>query len=73
MRNVVSLRLPDELLSKVKKEMKRQDTSFSELMKMALDDYFFKEEFFRLRKKALLQSVKKGKVYSDEDIFKRVS
>ena len=73
MRNVVSLSLSDELLNKVKKEMKKQDTSSSELMRRALADYFFKEEFSRLRKKALLEAVKKGNVYSDEDIFKKVS
>ncbi len=73
MRTIMSISLSDELLSKVKIKMKQQDTSSSELVRTALAEYFFKEEFSRLRKKALLEALKRGKIYSDEEIFKKVS
>ena len=73
MRNAVSISLPDDLLKKVRRQSKRESANFSELIRRALNEYFFTTEFKRLRQKALAELEKKGISLTDEEIFKKVS
>ena len=73
MRNVVSISLPDKLLKKVRVQTKRENSTSSELVRKALNDYFFKTEFGRLRNKAMIELAKKKIVLTEEKIFKQIS
>ena len=73
MRNIVSISLPDELLAKIKKQIKLESSSSSELIRKALNEYFFKEDFRSVRRKTLAALAEKGVFLTDEDIFREVS
>ena len=73
MRNTLTISLPDNLLKKIKHQTKKESANCSELIRRALNEYFFAVEFKRLRQNALIDMEKKGRSFSDEEIFKKVS
>lgn len=73
MRNSVSISLPDPVFEQLKEESHREHASSSEIVRKALRDYFFKEEFAQLRRKAMIEATKKGIHLTEEDIFKQIS
>ena len=72
MRNTLTISLPDDLLKKIKQQTKRESANYSELIRRALNEYFFTAEFKRLRQKALLELERKGISLTDEEIFKKI-
>jgi predicted transcriptional regulator len=73
MRNSVSISLPDAMYEQLKKENKKENANSSEIVRKALREYFFREEFARLHRKAMIEAAKRGIRLTEEEIFKRVS
>jgi metal-responsive CopG/Arc/MetJ family transcriptional regulator len=73
MRNSISISLPDGILKQLKSETKQENANISEIVREALREYFFKAEFRRLRRKAMIEAVKRKIQLTDEEIFKRIS
>lgn len=73
MRNSVSISLPDAMFKQLKGESKKENANSSEVVRKALREYFFREEFARLRRKAMIEATKRGIHLSEEEIFKQVS
>jgi metal-responsive CopG/Arc/MetJ family transcriptional regulator len=68
----VSISIPKKLLSQINKEMKKKGMSRSELIADVMEKYFYLQEFYRLRKKAVPLAQAQG-ILTDEDVFDRVS
>ena len=74
MREVISISLPSEIKAQIEEAASQQGVSRSDIIREALNDYLFAREFRRLRKKARAEvEAKKGRPYSDEDVFNEVS
>lgn len=73
MRNSVSISLPDAIFKQLKNESKVENANSSEIVRKALREYFFREEFTRLRRKAVIEAVKRGIHLTEEEIFEQVS
>ena len=73
MRNSVSVSLPTGILKQLKNESKRESASNSEVVRKALREYFFRTEFTRLRRKAMIEAAKKGIKITEEEIFEQIS
>ncbi|MEI7011613.1 antitoxin [Leptospira licerasiae] len=72
MRKVVSVSLDEELESMLLKNARRQKVSKSEVVQMALKQYFFLTDAKRFRKD-LKKYAEKAGYLSDEDIYKDIS
>ncbi|WP_210412115.1 antitoxin [Leptospira licerasiae] len=72
MRKVVSVSLDEELESMLLKSARRQKVSKSEVVQMALKQYFFLTDAKRFRKD-LKKYAEKAGYLSDEDIYKDIS
>ncbi|MEK6645755.1 MAG: ribbon-helix-helix protein, CopG family [Candidatus Firestonebacteria bacterium] len=73
MRNSISISLPDAIFRQLKSESKEESSNSSEIVRKALREYFFREKFDRLRKKAKIEAVKRGIRLTEEEIFEQVS
>lgn len=73
MRHSVSISLPDGIFEQFKSQCKKENANGSEIMRQALRTYFFRKEFSRLRKKAVLEAARRGIHLTEEEIFKQVS
>ncbi|MEK6732472.1 MAG: ribbon-helix-helix protein, CopG family [Candidatus Omnitrophota bacterium] len=73
MRQSVSISLPKAVVKQLKYQCKVERASSSEIVREALREHFFRTEFSRLRRKAMLEAARKGIHLSEEDIFKKVS
>ncbi len=73
MRNSVSISLPDGILKQLKAQSKSEDASWSEVVRKALQSYFYKSEFSRLRQQAMGEAAKKGIFLTEDDVFKNIS
>ncbi|PIU51131.1 hypothetical protein COS91_06120 [Candidatus Desantisbacteria bacterium CG07_land_8_20_14_0_80_39_15] len=73
MRSAMSISLPEKLFKKVKQEVEKENIPSSELVRKALNGYFFITEFRRLQQKALTEMEKRGLKITDEEIFRKVS
>ena len=69
----MSISLPEKLFKKVKQEGKKENIPLSELVRKALNGYFFITEFRQLQQRALTEMEKRGLKLTDEDIFRKVS
>ena len=72
MREVISVSLTEELKKRLEEFSKSLQSSKSEIVKQALRQFFAREEFKNLRKKMLPEAKKRG-IYTDEDVFEKVS
>ncbi|MBF0478077.1 MAG: CopG family transcriptional regulator [Candidatus Omnitrophica bacterium] len=73
MRNIVAISLPQALLNKLQSEAKQEHTSRSEIIRQALNEHFFTRELSKIREKASTEMIRKGKVYTEEQIFNEIS
>jgi predicted transcriptional regulator len=73
MRNSVSISLPDGIFKQLRSESKKENANLSEIVRKALREYFFKAEFARLHRKAMIEAAKKGIHLTEEEIFRQVS
>jgi predicted transcriptional regulator len=72
MREVISISLTKELKKKLEELSKNSQSSKSAIVKQALRQFFAKEEFANLRGKMVPKAEKRG-IYTDEDVFEKVS
>ena len=73
MRNSVSISLPDGILQQLKSYCQREHANGSEVTRRALREFFYHQEFSRIRDKFQLEIKKKGLHFTEEEIFKQVS
>jgi len=72
MREIISVSLTKDLKKKLEELSKSLQNSKSEIVKQALRQFFAKEEFKNLRGKMIPEAKKRG-IYTDEDVFEKVS
>jgi len=72
MREVISVSLTKDLKKKLEELSKSLQNSKSEIVKQALRQFFVKEEFKNLRGK-MISEAKKRDIYTDEDVFEKIS
>jgi metal-responsive CopG/Arc/MetJ family transcriptional regulator len=72
MRETVSISLPEEIKTALDEAVAEEGISRSDLVRQALRDFLFVRRFRRLRSELIPHAESQG-IYSDEDVFKRVS
>lgn len=72
MRETVSISLPEDVKEELDEAVAEEGVSRSDLVRQALRDFLFVRQFRRLRRELIPHAEAQG-IYSDEDVFKRVS
>ncbi len=72
MRETVSISLPQDVKEELDEAVAEEGVSRSDLVRQALRDFLFVRQFRRLRQELIPHAEAQG-IYSDEDVFKRVS
>ena len=72
MRSAITISLPEEVGSELDKASKSEGVSRSDIVSESLRDYLFLKKFRALRKKMMIKANKQG-VYTDQDVFARIS
>ncbi len=72
MRQTITISLPQALKKKLADAVKHEHTNSSSIVREALRQYFVREEFRRLRGIMAPKAGRMG-VFTDEDVFKKVS
>ena len=72
MRSTLTIRLPDEVKKELDRVARREGVSRSDIVRESVRDYLFIRQFRRLRQRMLPKAVDRG-VFTDEDVFDRVS
>lgn len=73
MRHAVSISLPDAIFQQFKSYCRREHANGSEVARRALREFFYHQEFAKVRSKFQMAAKRKGLHFSEEEIFKRVS
>lgn len=72
MRSIITLSLPPTLKKQMDSMAVRYKTNRSQIIQQAIDDYLTRREFNQLRQRLMKKIQRKG-IFTDEDVFKRVS
>jgi len=72
MRETVTISLPQAVRRELDKVAKEEGVSRSDLLRQSLEDFLFVRRFRRLRQRMMAAAQAKG-IYTDEDVFTRVS
>jgi metal-responsive CopG/Arc/MetJ family transcriptional regulator len=72
MRETITISLPKSIKQKLDQIIKKQHLNRSDVVREALRQYFAREEFRRLRG-LLVPEGERRDLYTDEDIFQKVS
>ena len=72
MRETITISIPKSVKQKLDGMTKREHLNRSDIIREALRQYFIRQEFRRLRQLMVPEAEKKG-IYTDEDVFHRVS
>ena len=72
MRSAITLSIPEELKKDLDKLAKQEGVSRSDIMRESLRTYLFSSRLKRLRDQAIPVAQKQG-IFTDEDVFERVS
>jgi metal-responsive CopG/Arc/MetJ family transcriptional regulator len=72
MRETVSISLPEEIKTELDEAVAEEGISRSDLVRQALRDFLFSRRF-RAMRRDLIPHAKSQGIYSDEDVFERVS
>lgn len=72
MRETITISLPKTLKKKLDLQVKQEHINRSDIVREALRDYFTLQEFRRLRAQMIPFAEKRG-IYTDEDVFRKVS
>ena len=72
MKESINISLPGVLKRKLDKLTKQDQVNRSDVVREALQEYFTRREFQRLRSSLVVEAEKRG-LYTDEDIFRQVS
>ena len=68
----IRLTLPDDMGAELDKVARKEGMSQSDILRKALQDYLFIRRFRALRARMMARAQAQG-VYTDEDVFDRVS
>ena len=72
MRQNVTVSLPEKISSDLRKIAKDEGLSKSQIIRDALQDYIFIKKFRELRSKMVAKAQLQG-VFTDEDVFEKIS
>jgi len=72
MRETITISLPGSLRERLDKMVETAQVNRSDVVREALRQYLQREEFQRLRREMIPQAQSQG-VYTDEDVFERIS
>jgi len=72
MRETVTISLPQAVRRELDKVAKEEGVSRSDLLRQSLEDFLFVRRFQRLRQRMMAAAQAQG-IYTDEDVFTRVS
>ena len=72
MRDTVTISLPPGLRRELDRLAEREGLSRSEIMRASLEDYLFVRRFRALRTRLMAAAQAQG-IFTDEDVFNRVS
>ena len=72
MSETITISLPGSMKEKLDQLIKREHLNRSDVVREALRQYFARQEFRRLRGLMVPEAERRG-IYTDEDVFSRVS
>jgi metal-responsive CopG/Arc/MetJ family transcriptional regulator len=72
MRETITISLPEEIKTELDKIVRSEGISRSDVVRESLRDYLFIRRFRLLRTKMLAKAQSQG-IFTDEDVFKRIS
>jgi len=72
MRNTITISVPKTLRGELDKLSKQEGVSRSDLVRDSLRDYLFLRRFRALRKSMTAKASQKG-IFTDQDVFDRIS
>ena len=72
MRSIITLSLPPTLKKQIDTVAARYTTNRSQIIQQAIDDFLTRQEFNQLRQRLLPKAKRQG-IFTDEDVFQRVS
>lgn len=72
MRETITISLPEEIKTELDKIVRNEGISRSDVVRESLRDYLFIRRFRLLRTKMLAKAQSQG-IFTDEDVFKRIS
>lgn len=72
MKENVTVSLPEKISSDLKRIAKEEGLPKSQIVRNALQDYIFIKKFRALRRKMVARAQAQG-VFTDEDVFERIS
>jgi predicted transcriptional regulator len=72
MRETVTISLPPDVRRELDRIAKEDGLSRSDVLRQSLEDFLFVRRFRRLRQRMMASAQAEG-VYTDEDVFTRVS
>ena len=72
MRETVTISLPQAVRRELDRVAKEEGVSRSDLLRQSLEDFLFVRRFRRLRQRMMAAAQTRG-IYTDEDVFTRVS
>ena len=72
MRETITISIPKSIKQKLDGMIKSEHLNRSDIIREALRQYFARQEFRRLRQ-LMVPEAEKGGIYTDEDVFRRVS
>ena len=73
MRHSVSISLSEGIFKELKAYCRKEKANGSEIVRQALRTYFFRRDFARARRIAMLEAAKRGITITEEEIFRQVS
>jgi metal-responsive CopG/Arc/MetJ family transcriptional regulator len=72
MRSTITISLPTEVRTELDRVSKAEGVSRSDLVRESVRDFLFIRQFRALRKRMVPKASRKG-IYTDQDVFDRVS
>ena len=72
MRETVTISLPQAVRRELDRVAKEEGLSRSDVLRQSLEDFLFARRFRRLRQRMMAAAQAEG-IYTDEDVFTRVS
>jgi len=72
MRSTITISIPEQMRSELDKLSKSDGVSRSDIVRESLRDYLFVRRFRTMRKSMVSKASRRG-IYTDQDVFDRVS
>jgi len=72
MRSTITISVPEKVRAELDRLSKAEDVSRSDIVRESIRDYLFLRPFRSLRK-SMVENASQRKVYTDQDVFDRVS